>query len=310
MNALAEAWDAALDARPDDQGPWRVLADLLLSRGDAQGELMHLELDRELAPLRGLSRGRHAELLRAQTRLVAPPGLTLQGALVHRGALLQARGDAAALTGPADDPKWHGLQRLWLHYPPTPAPAPRTPLAGATLRRVTALGLLTPEALDVLAQGPPRAHLASLALHCLRPQGSAPWERRWKALLPAHPRLRRVSFTADWWDETVRPAPLREEWLDPLAGAALDEVTVSLGPVHLADLVAWRRRRATAFTLVADLGPRLPLLEVHAAALVFRAAASPRPADVVAAEHFVRSAWPASAGAPPPVRWDKPLSPG
>ncbi|MEW5740051.1 MAG: hypothetical protein AB1938_14055 [Myxococcota bacterium] len=299
MLELAQAWDAALDARPEDQGPWRVLADVLLSLGFEQGELMHLELDLELGPLRGLARGRHSELRMALPRLVAPQGLTLKVAFVHRGALLECRADAAELTGPADDPRWHSLQRLWLHFP-TQAAVPRTPLAGSTLRRVESLGLLTPAALDVLLEGPPRAHLAGLAMLARHPEGAARWERRWSALFATHPRLRRLSFTAESWEDERQSAPPVDDWLDPLVGAALDEVTVAVAPSHLPALAAWRRRTAPAFALVATLGGPLPPIEVLPDALVLRTADTPRPEDLASAERLLRSVWPTQ---PPPLRW-------
>jgi uncharacterized protein (TIGR02996 family) len=59
MNAALEAaWDLALIAPHEDQGPWRVLADMLTEAGDPRGELMQLQLEAEQGALKGLAKGR------------------------------------------------------------------------------------------------------------------------------------------------------------------------------------------------------------------------------------------------------------
>jgi hypothetical protein len=321
VNELDLAWDAALEAPQEDQGPWRVLADMLLAEGNPQGELMQLELDLELGPLRGLARGRYPGLKQQVERSLLPVGNVMHEARFRRGALVHLVATALDLLGEPDDQRWRSVQRLVLHYPAAlerNMPAPKVPLAGDRLRALQTLGQLTPEALDLLLASPPKPRLRSLTLSGLLPQAKASWARRWPALWTAHPRLTELRFVGarDLQDPQV---PQRfEEWLEPLLGAPLERVLLDVALPHLPLLFAWRRQARPAFALVADVGIDHLRVEVRDEELVL---STPDPGllaeerlrrgrrlagDVRSApdtETLIRMNWGPIGSTTPPIRW-------
>lgn len=320
---LDQAWEAALDAPPEDQGPWRVLADMLLAEGQAQGELMQLELDLELGPLKGLARGRYRRVKDEVERALLPPGTGIHDTGFRRGALVALAGSAPHLTGPADDERWRSVQRLSLHYPALvdrEVPAPKTPLAGGRLLALERLGFLSPEAVDLLVDSPGKPRLRALALFCPGRQARPSWARRWAALWPSHPRLREVRFTHGRNLADGECSARLDEWLEPLLEAPLERVTVEVALHQVPQLHAWRQAVRSRFALVADVGIDRLHVEVRPDELVLgtddpalmaeeRLRRGKRLAGNVTStpdtETLLRMHWGPIGSTLPPVRWPR-----
>lgn len=317
MHELDLAWDAALDAPQEDQGPWRVLADMLLGEGNPQGELMQLELDLELGPLRGLARGRYPGLKQQVERALLPLGYVMHEARFRRAALVRLSASAHDLVGEPGDQRWRSVQHLWLHYAAA-AEAPKRPLAGDRLRALETLGLLTPEAVDLLLAAPPKPRLRSLAVSGLLPQPKPSWARRWAGLWPSHARLTELRFVGARELQDTQAPQRFEEWLEPLAGAPLERVVVDVALSHLPLLFAWRRHARPSFALVADVGVDHLHVEVRDEELVL---STPDP-ELLAEERLrrgrrlagdvrstpdtetlIRMNWGPIGSTTPPIRW-------
>jgi uncharacterized protein (TIGR02996 family) len=74
-----------ITAAPDDDGPRRVLADLLIERGDDRGEFISLQLDAEAGPLTEEAQRRLDTLHTQMRRRAAPPGVEHTGITFRRG---------------------------------------------------------------------------------------------------------------------------------------------------------------------------------------------------------------------------------
>ncbi len=296
-SALEQAWETALAAPRDDQHPWRVLADMLLGEGDLRGELMQLELDAELAPLRGLARGRREALRRDLWPQLAPPGISPEPVVLERGVVVECTLRAERARDPAD-PRWRLVRRLrfdpW-RQPEALAPWARTPLTGGQLLRVEQVDDVAEEALALLARAPPMPRLRRLGLmgDLGRSPAAAPtdWARLWPEVLPRHPRLRELEL--GWAGSPA--SGLRR--LESLREADLDRVTVEASPDELVELHAWRQTVSPRFVLEASLRQRSlgARVELHPDALVLRAL----PGQHAAAEAQVRQRWPAHRAMPP-----------
>ncbi len=318
---LDAAWDAALDAPREDQSPWRVLADMLLSEGNPQGELMQLELDLELGRLRGLARGRYPGLKEDVERGLLPPGQGLHDAVFHRGALMALAGSAPHLTGLADDQRWRSVRRLSLHYAALAdrdVPAPKTPLAGGRLLALETLGELSLEALELLGDAPPKPRLRSLRVVSAGHRAASRWAKAWPRVLAANPPLQEVRLAGSRATPDGAVARLFEEWLEPLAAAPLARVTVAIDLELVGRALAWRRRQPTSFDLFADVGVGRQLVELRADELVLHSpTAALRAEEVTRRERHLAGAavdtpdtetllvlnWRRDGGGPPPIRW-------
>ena len=98
---LQHAWRRALAGPWEDAAPWRVLADMLLADGDPRGELMQLQLDAELGPLKGMARIRAQRLLEELTPRLLPPGVRPQRAVVSRAVPVECQLRPVEATQPA-----------------------------------------------------------------------------------------------------------------------------------------------------------------------------------------------------------------
>lgn len=309
-----DAWDAALDAPPGDDGPWRVLADMLVAEGNPQGELIQLELDSERGPLRGLARLR-AQQLREAPDFLLPAGVRRGDVVLERGALVSVSCLADQLTGAEDDARWRTVRALQLRFVDAERPVPRVPLAGGQLRRVESLAWLTPEAVELLARSPPAPRLARLTVSSTRSVPPSRWAALWNQLLPNHPKLRELRFSSP----RAPGVDLVQEWLTPLLGLPLERVVVSASLEQVRDLFEWRCRVSPAFAVLLRVGPEQLHIELTPQELVLHAPhekllADDRlrrarrlvgdvssPADT---ETLIRLSWGAPSG-PPPIRWPR-----
>lgn len=309
-----DAWDAALDAPPGDDGPWRVLADMLLAEGNPQGELIQLELDSEKGPLRGLARLR-AQQLRDAPDFLLPAGVRVDDVTLERGALVSVSCLADQLTGGEDDARWRTVRALQLRFVDTEGPVPRVPLAGGQLRRVESLAWLTLEAVELLARAPPLPRLRVLTVSCARSVPPSRWAAVWAQLLPRHPLLRELRFSSP----RAPGLDLVQEWLTPLIGLPLERVVVSASLEQLRDLFEWRRRVAPAFALLVRVGQEQLHIELTPQELVLHAPHEKLLADdrlrrarrLVGdissppdTETLIRLNWGTPSG-PPPIRWPR-----
>lgn len=244
---LDAAWDSALDAPDGDDGPWRVLADMLLAEGALQGEWLLLELDAVRGPLKGLARLR-AQQLRAEPHFILPEGVRPEDAIIERATLVAVSGHAEQLTGPANDRRWRSVRRLSLRYLERAdggVTVPTTPLLGGQLQHVEFLSWLPFEALELLVDAPPLPRLARLGVSA-SVQRTARWLQLWERLLPRLPRLRELRFIA-----APRHRGLRlEQCLPPLAGTALERVGLNVPVEELPRLIEWRRGVSPSFAVL------------------------------------------------------------
>lgn len=292
----AQAWAAALDAPPGDLGPWRVLADALLTEGHMQGELIQLELDAEAGLLRGLARLRHLQLRDELRASLLPPGVAPSDAQWFRGVITECTAIVTAAQAP-EDARWRSVRHLHFHvepYPPSLEDWRSTPLTGSHLRHLESLSGLAPAALEVLAGAPGRPRLRRLRLRGdsrFQPGDPVPWARWWEPVLAAHPALREVDLG---WSQA--PGAL-EARLATVARLDLDRVIASEQVTALAGLSAWYFTASPRFTLVVQLssGPKAPFVEIRRRGLELHSPADDR--NQLAAE--IRRHWAHDLPMPP-----------
>ena len=114
MNQLVEQWLPQLLARPADDAPRLVLADLLIERGDPLGDFIRLQIENKNGAPSFANRGRAFNLLKTNRDAWLPRGVDPESAKFERGFLHHAR-----LVG-ATDPMhfaWHFVKDLELELP-------------------------------------------------------------------------------------------------------------------------------------------------------------------------------------------------
>lgn len=293
-SALDDAWRLALAAPSADQSPWRVLADLLLSEGDPRGELMQLDLDAELAPLKGLARVRRPRLLQELREHLLPPGVTLEDAVITRGVMVECTHGPQALA--PTDPRWRTLRRL--RFDPRRQPHGRrwwegTPLAGGQLWSVERIDHVEDAALELIAAAPPMPRLRRLGLTGSLTVGGyqAPdWARLWPEVLRRHAALRELELG------TYGLVQHLEAQLSSLPSLDLEVVTFEESVDWLPRLQTWRREASPRFRVEVALRQRDLGACVRLDDGVLTVRASPGKLDEAVAS--VRGAWPANLPMP------------
>ncbi len=261
---------------------------MLLAEGDQRGELMQLQLDADLGPLKGLARIRERRFSdELAPRGLLPPGVRPDRAVVARAVLVECVLRPVDATQP-EHPAWQTVRRI--AFDPYQQPADlhvwaQTPIAGWCLAE---------EALSLLHTAPALPRLRRLGVMGIigRP-GHRPtdWERTWPSVLARHPRLRELELG---WCGSPDEAWAR---LDALATFPLERVTVEEAPDALVELLAWAERWRPRFVLEARLRQASlgATVELHADRLVLRALDG----RVAEAADSIRRNWPAHRPMPP-----------
>jgi hypothetical protein len=311
MSELDAAWDAALDAPPADQRPWRVLADMLLGEGSPQGEWMQLELDAELGPVKGLARLRLAQLRKELPARLVPAGVDASEGTFRRAALLTVSCDALGLRAARDEDAWQSVRVLHARFDTLteqPADVPRLPFTGARLRRVERLSTLPAAALDLVIDGPTRPRLSAVRVSLGARHPDAAWSSRWARLCGRQPTLRELALR-DLPDSLAGAEAGFAALLAPFLSLKLERVSLEAAFPAVGRLWAWRRDTRPRFALTVSLWPRPLELDLTERGLVLRPAPSldgsvaPQAgleADARQVETWLRQTWWAAAGPFPP----------
>ncbi|MBL8920122.1 MAG: zinc-ribbon domain-containing protein [Myxococcaceae bacterium] len=268
-------------AAPDDDAPRRVLADVLLDRGDERGEFITLQLDAEAGPLTAAAQQRLDNLLVQMRHRAAPPGVEHTGVTFRRGFP-----DAVVWPGWTDPqhPGWRTVTELLVPaFAPDAGRRDLTPLGGPPLTSLRQLRGAGRTIAGFLVENPP-PNLTTLGLWLEPPVGDGDLSLL-QRLLDALPRLNDLSvhergpqrFGARRWGPTVarlvaaRLFRLRLH-LDELTPGQARELVARDAPHLTLQLEPEPSIRARAWVEVDDEGTRLVLREQVEAPLLERVA--------------------------------------
>jgi len=277
---LDRAWAAVVRA-PADTNARRVLADLLLERGDPQGEFISLQIAAGDAPTHRELSEREAELLRKHSREWTPAGT--RRVRFRRGLF------ADAVWWSETDPShrgWLTLERLECGVP-SRASLHASPFGNDNpLTALREVHKLPPGLCATLLLARPRPALRLLELRA--GQGALEAAR---AAVKKLPSLRVLRFCALFGEDDALSVTLATELISDL-GPRLERLRLRCPRLAVRDALALIARRAPALTLelVCGSAPRYAWLELGGGRARIGSIAPTKVDSVIQAETRARAA--------------------